>query len=69
MRVVCNETRMSWEGYEERRCENGHLCARDVHGDEGFEPECPVCGGMWKEWRQVDQTNEEEVFGPWIVVS
>lgn len=46
---------MSYEGYEELLCGNGHYFAHDCYGDA---PEtCPRCGAPWAYSHGVDQTN------------
>lgn len=54
---------MSWEGYEQVLCENGHLSIHDPYNYMFMEREywdqweCRVCGGK-KAWSNlVDQTN------------
>ena len=53
---------MSYEGYVQLICENGHLTSEDAYYHDGTEPECSICKGkiLWE--NQVDQTNCDE-FG------
>ena len=46
---------MSWEGYTQRLCKNGHLLSSTDYIDEA-EP-CLVCGAGQVWWNQVDLTN------------
>jgi len=50
---------MSYEGYSELLCENGHYEAHDVHAVEGSAKNC-TCGAKWKWYHSVDQTNGVE---------
>lgn len=46
---------MSYEGYEQAICENGHLSSFD-HWEDSFE--CPDCGSTVMAWENsVDETN------------
>lgn len=49
---------MSYEGYEDRLCKNGHHWQKDVHGGHNV---CPHCRkkAVWA--NSVDQTNCEDV--------
>ena len=54
---------MSFEGYYQYRCPEGHDDACDVHCDE---PKlCSKCGLRWSQIRLVDQTNDPDEYGPW----
>lgn len=46
---------MSYEGYTERLCINGHYSAHDVYCDGPTK--CPHCGGAYRYSHGVDQTN------------
>jgi hypothetical protein len=49
------EDGMSYEGYKEQLCTNGHYSAQDVYADQ---PEaCPHCGAPFEFVHGVDQTN------------
>ena len=43
---------MSWEGYQQNICKNGHLFC-----GEGEYLECPYCGNSIVWWNLVDETN------------
>ena len=46
---------MSWSGYTQRLCKNGHLLSSTAYLDEA-EP-CLICGAGQVWWNQVDLTN------------
>jgi hypothetical protein len=46
---------MSYEGFEEFLCVNGHYHSYDVYA--GMPCKCPECGEVWKWWHAVDGTN------------
>lgn len=46
---------MSYEGYVERLCVDGHLFTYDVY--EGLPENCPTCQKEWAFSHSVDQTN------------
>ena len=46
---------MSFEGFNEYLCENGHYFSCDVFMDQPVQ--CPVCRARLKYSRMVDQTN------------
>jgi hypothetical protein len=48
---------MSYEGYTEKLCKNGHLWGNDCYSDP---TPCPQCGGDFVWQHHVDQTNGEE---------
>ena len=54
---------MSFEGFNEYRCPEGHEDARDVHCDE--PKKCSECGRRWSQIRLVDQTNDPTEYGTW----
>lgn len=54
--------RMSYEGYGELLCANGHYHAHDAYIDE--PEECPICGALWAYSHGVDQTNGVEEGNP-----
>lgn len=45
---------MSYEGYEEYLCKNGHYSSCDCYCSV---PKCPYCGSKFEFWHPVDQTN------------
>ena len=47
---------MSFEGYHQKLCKNGHLSCPDVYSDID---ECPVCLEPFVWTKIVDQTNDE----------
>lgn len=47
---------MSFEGYYQALCENGHYCGGDCYMFSHGEP-CAECGAKIKWWNLVDQTN------------
>lgn len=47
---------MSYEGYTEYLCKNGHYWAVDVYCECGV-PECSECGGPYVWRHSVDETN------------
>ena len=49
---------MSYEGYEERLCKDGHYHAYDVYAS--FPIVCPTCSKDWAFYHGVDQTNGYE---------
>ena len=53
---------MSFEGYEQVICANGHLSIRDVfwHFDGNERWECPDCGAQTAWVNVVDETNGDE---------
>lgn len=53
---------MSYEGYSEYLCENGHYTACDVTVDEPAT--CWFCGARWQFYHAVDQTNGIEEENP-----
>jgi hypothetical protein len=46
---------MSFEGYYQKLCKNGHLCCPDVYCDV---EECPTCNTPFVWTEIVDQTND-----------
>lgn len=50
---------MSYEGYTQNLCENGHRFDVDVHARYGKEPLCPICGRRAAWSNSVDETNCE----------
>lgn len=53
---------MSYEGYREHLCPNGHKGACDAYDRDPIA--CPECGERWIKIRSVDQTNGRDV-GKW----
>lgn len=51
---------MSYEGYTQILCKNGHLSSENAHVERSMK-ECPVCkaGLVW--WNAVDDTNCDAV--------
>lgn len=47
---------MSYEGYEQLICANGHYAERDCYED--CDAPCNVCGAEIADRRSVDQTND-----------
>ena len=45
---------MSYEGYEQHICENGHYYNSDCYDHDAI---CPICGGKSAWYNSVDQTN------------
>jgi hypothetical protein len=58
---LIKETIMSYEGYVQLICENGHLTSEDTYYHDMTEPECSICKGkiLWE--NQVDETNGDDV--------
>jgi hypothetical protein len=50
---------MSFEGYYEFLCKNGHRFQRDVYEENENTATCPCCGESVKWWNIVDETNGE----------
>ena len=48
---------MSYEGYEQILCTNGHYDTQDCH-DSLTDWRCPSCGARKAWWNAVDQTND-----------
>lgn len=49
---------MSFEGYYQKLCRNGHLTQHDVYDyDSKYEFACPYCGERFVWFNTVDQTN------------
>ena len=49
---------MSWEGYDQIICKNGHLHSVDAYNFYDHEDwKCPDCGEIAIWWNQVNQTN------------
>ena len=46
---------MSYEGFEQFLCKNGHYYTVDAYGDK--PKECYTCGAKFVWWNAVDQTN------------
>lgn len=56
---------MSYEGYTQYICTEGHYDARDAHDDYWDEhPTCSVCGSHFRWSHMVDQTNGFEEGDP-----
>lgn len=53
---------MSYEGFDQYWCKNGHYFERDVYSDDLKRSVCPVCGAQWAKVNSVDQTNETVNF-------
>lgn len=53
---------MSYEGYREYKCSNGHIDAANVYDREPIA--CRTCGERYVRIRSVDQTNGHDVL-PW----
>jgi hypothetical protein len=47
---------MSFEGYYEVICKNGHFWANDLYSDKKV---CPFCGECVAWWNLIDETNGE----------
>lgn len=47
---------MSWEGYHQYICEEGHSFSGDAH-DDVRDVECPACGALVKWFNVVNLTN------------
>lgn len=54
---------MSYEGYEEYLCEDGHYFAVDSYDNNGSVPHCD-CGKRAEWWHSVDQTNGYDESNP-----
>lgn len=52
---------MSFEGYIQRLCKNGHLEEIDVYDFESKDEKCDECGEEWVWQNTVDQTNGGDV--------
>lgn len=53
---------MSYEGYTEYLCENGHYCTADTCDDD---PDvCPICDSKLQYFHMVDLTNGEDDTNP-----
>jgi hypothetical protein len=52
---------MSFEGYEQRLCKNGHYETFDVYEFVPEDDPCSVCGAKWVWFNLVDCTNEPGV--------
>lgn len=48
---------MSFEGYYQVICANGHAATRELYGLESRESECTFCNAKIKWYNLVDQTN------------
>ena len=53
---------MSYEGYSEFKCPNGHIDVADVYGPQ--PKACRVCGERFTRIRAIDETNGRDVL-PW----
>ena len=53
---------MSYEGYEEYLCENGHYMTANCY--DSVWPQCRSCGHSFSHWHAVDQTNGTEENNP-----
>ena len=52
---------MSFEGYIQRLCKNGHLQEIDVYDFESKDENCDECSSEWVWQNIVDRTNVETV--------
>ena len=48
---------MSFEGYYQVLCENGHYSTKDCYQDDHNSFTCPICGQKMAWWNLVDVTN------------
>lgn len=55
---------MSYEGYREYLCKNGHYFSFNVW-NEPEKPECPCCGNPPELYHGVDQTNGYDESNPY----
>lgn len=53
---------MSYEGYQEYLCANGHYQSMDCYADDPTA--CDRCGAAFAHWHPVDQTNGVEDANP-----
>lgn len=56
---------MSYEGYTEWKCRDGHIDANDVYCDAPTV--CRKCGSFFVKRRSIDQTNGHDVL-PWRAI-
>ena len=52
---------MSFEGYYQVLCEQGHYIIIDVYNFDEFNHKCPICQSKVAWWNIVDETNCESV--------
>lgn len=54
---------MSYEGYIEYKCPNGHFDMADVYEEQPTF--CQACGKRFARKRSVDETNDPTEIGQW----